>query len=90
MNPTDIPANGAATEARERELVAENERLRAALQEADTRIRNLEQERDKYLEMTRALIKLHPEWSEWPDFNPAHFTISADAVMNELRALERG
>ncbi len=90
MNPNDVPANGATADGRERELAAENERLRVSLREAEQRIRDLEQERDKYREMTMALIKVHPEWNEWPDFNPDDFTISADAVMSELRALQRG
>lgn len=87
MNPIQIPANGADTDAERRVLQAEIERLRASLKDAEQRNSELQEQRDKYYKFTKLWIEQNCPLSDWDDFDPAEYTIPFDeAYLADLEA----
>lgn len=89
MNPAQLPANGAALDAKPQEMQAEIDRLRASLLNAENRLREAEKQRDKYHEFAKLWIEQNCPLSDWDDFDPADYTIPFEDVIGEIRALKQ-
>ena len=88
MKPLDPPANGAPAEAtHQEELTAENQRLRASLEETEQRLREAEDKRDFYRHFALLwMMEPHAE-ADWVDFNPEEYTPLKREMMDEARKL---
>lgn len=78
MNTDPMPDKGQATKTTQDELQAEVDRLRAALREAEEQIADLQRQRDKYYEFTKAWIAQNCKESDWDGFDPAEYTLEFD------------
>jgi chromosome segregation ATPase len=89
MNPSDVPANGQPLEGKLQESREEIDRLRACLADAERRIRELEEDRDNYRHFAMIWAKEQCKDDDWADFNPDDYTVSAEELMAEIRALDK-
>ena len=86
MNTDPTPANGQTAASTPAELQAEVDRLRASLREAEERIADLQQQRDKYYEFTKAWIAQNCKDSDWDSFDPADYVYdNFNELLEEMR-----
>lgn len=89
MEPTTIAANGAAMDGRIENLQAEVDRLRKSLHDAEVRLREVEDQRDRYYEYVKLWIEQNCRLSDWEDFDPVECNIPLQDVIEEIRSLKQ-
>lgn len=87
MIPVDAPANGAQADASHQELLADNQRLRACLEEMERRLHEEEEKRDFYRHFALLWMMEHHAEADWVDFDPKEYTPLKREMMDEARKL---